>query len=151
MKKLKTAVCAGAAVIALGLSGCSNLTYDVSNELSHISSRSVYVDESVSVDSSIAAPFGLVADVSEDNLIRLTWGCPSVMPDKWYIYLDGKKVDETSILKQIEVSSFETLCHCRVTSDNDTMLLIIAKILLQGYTVCNSIQHVSNKKISVYL
>ena len=106
MKKLKTAVCAGAAVIALGLSGCSNLTYDVSNELSHISSRSVYVDESVVVDSSIAAPFGLVADVSEDNLIRLTWGCPSVMPDKWYIYLDGKKVDETSILKQIEVSSY---------------------------------------------
>ena len=98
MKKARIAICAGVAAIALSLSGCSNLGYDVSNETVLSASRSVSVDGSVSIDSSIAIPFGLVADVGENNLIRLAWGCPSIMPDKWYIYLDGKIVDETSIL-----------------------------------------------------
>ena len=106
MKKARIAICAGVAAIALSLSGCSNLGYDVSNETVLSASRSVTVDGSVSIDTSIAIPFGLVADVGENNLIRLAWGCPSVMPDKWYIYLDGKKVDETSILKQVEIECY---------------------------------------------
>lgn len=106
MKKAKIAICAGVAAIALSFSGCSNLGYDVSNETVLSASRSVSVDGSVSIDSSIAIPFGLVADVGENNLIRLAWGCPSVMPDKWYIYLDGQKVDETSILKQVEIECY---------------------------------------------
>ena len=106
MKKAKIAICAGVAAIALCLSGCSNLGYDVSDSTVLSASRSVSVDGSISIDTSIAIPFGLVADTGTDNLIRLSWGCPSVMPDKWYIYLDGKKVDETSILKQVEIECY---------------------------------------------
>jgi len=106
VKKVKAAICAGITALALSLSACSNLVYDLSDENPISSSRSVLVDDSLSVDSSIAVPFGLVADTGENNLIRLTWGCPAVRPDSWYIYLDGKKVDETSILKQVEVKSY---------------------------------------------
>lgn len=106
MKKVRTALCAGITALALSFSGCSNLLSDVSYTSSFSVSRSVVVDGSLSIDSSIAIPFGLVADVSQDNLIRLAWGCPSVMPEKWYIYLDGQKVDETSVLKQVEVEAY---------------------------------------------
>lgn len=106
MKKVRTALCAGITALALSFSGCSNLLSDVSHTSSFSVSRSVVVDGSLSIDSSIAIPFGLVADVSQDNLIRLAWGCPSVMPEKWYIYLDGQKVDETSVLKQVEVEAY---------------------------------------------
>ena len=106
MKKVRTAICAGITALALSFSGCSNLLSDVSQTRSFSASRSVVVDGSLSIDSSIAIPFGLVADVSQDNLIRLAWGCPSVMPEKWYIYLDGQKVDETSVLKQVEVEAY---------------------------------------------
>ncbi|WP_022932838.1 beta-1,3-glucanase family protein [Treponema bryantii] len=106
MKKVRTAICAGITALALSLSGCSNLLSDVSQTSSFSASRSVVVDGSLSIDSSIPIPFGLVADVSQDNLIRLAWGCPSVKPDAWYIYLDGQKVDETSVLKQVEVEAY---------------------------------------------
>ena len=106
MKKVRTAFCAGITALVLSFSGCSNLIYEDSGVKSTFTSRSVSVNGDLSVDSSIAIPFGLVADLSQDNLIRLTWGCPSVMPEKWYIYLDGNKVDETSILKQVEIESY---------------------------------------------
>lgn len=106
MKKVRTAICAGITALALSFSGCSNLIYDVSSQSTVSASRSVVVDGSLSIDSSIAIPFGLVVDVSQDNLIRLAWGCPSVKPDAWYIYLDGQKVDETSVLKQVEVEAY---------------------------------------------
>ena len=110
MKKVRTAIFAGITAMALSFSACSNLISDVSNEStitsSALASRSVIVEGSVPIDSSIAVPFGLVADVGEKNLIRLAWGCPSVKPDLWYIYLDGQKVDETSILKQVEIECY---------------------------------------------
>ena len=106
MKKVRTAICAGITALALSFSGCSNLIYDVSSQSTVSASRSVLVDGSLTIDSSIPIPFGLVADVSQDNLIRLAWGCPSVKPDAWYIYLDGQKVDETSVLKQVEVEAY---------------------------------------------
>ena len=106
MKKVRTAICAGITALALSFSGCSNLIYEDSGVNPTFTSRSVSVSGELSVDSSIATPFGLVADLSQDNLIRLAWGCPSVKPDAWYIYLDGQKVDETSILKQVEVESY---------------------------------------------
>ena len=106
MKKVRTAIIAGITAMALSFSGCSNLISDVAGESTVSASRSVVVNESIAVDSSIAIPFGLVADVGEKNLIRLAWGCPSVMPDSWYIYLDGQKVDETSILKQVEIEAY---------------------------------------------
>ena len=83
MKKVRTAIIAGITAMALSFSGCSNLISDVAGESTVSASRSVVVNESIAVDSSIAIPFGLVADVGEKNLIRLAWGCPSVMPDCW--------------------------------------------------------------------
>ncbi len=108
MKKVRTAVFAAVTAMALSFSGCSNLIYNDSaaGTNSNYTSRSVLVNGDLSIDTSIASPFGLVADLSQDNLIRLAWGCPSVMPDKWYIYLDGQKVDETSILKQVEIEAY---------------------------------------------
>ena len=106
MKKVRTAIIAGITAMALSFSGCSNLISDVTGESAVSASRSVVVNGSLAVDSSIAIPFGLVADVGEKNLIRLAWGCPSVKPDCWYIYLDGQKVDETSILKQVEIEAY---------------------------------------------
>ncbi len=103
MKKTNLLLCAGATLV-LGFLGCTDLTCETSELDSR--SRSVAVEGSLSVDGSIASPFWLVADVKTDNIIRLSWGSPSVKPDSWYIYLDGKKVDETSVLKQVEIKSY---------------------------------------------
>ncbi|WP_197971925.1 RICIN domain-containing protein [Treponema zioleckii] len=105
MKKTKWALLTGAA-FAFIFFGCSNLI-DEGSVLNAVSeSRSVVQVDSIAVDSSIATPFGLVADVKENNLIRFSWGSPIVKPDAWYIYLDGTKVFETSVLRQVEVKAY---------------------------------------------
>lgn len=57
MKKVRTAICTGITALALSFSGCSNLIYDVSNQSTVSASRSVLVNESLSIDSSIPIPF----------------------------------------------------------------------------------------------
>lgn len=98
-----TKVSAVIAGLAFALSGCSNEIKSFDYAEPAVARNVVSVSDSVSINNSIAAPFGLVADTSTDNLIRLAWGCPSSPVDGWYIYVDGKKVSETTILKQIEV------------------------------------------------
>jgi len=103
VKLLRTA-CA-AVVLGSMLASCSSgLT--VTEEFANQNARSVAVSDSVLVNGSIATPFGLVADTSSDNLIRLTWGSPSVPVDSWSIYLDGVKVAETNMLKQVEIEAY---------------------------------------------
>ncbi|WP_191015186.1 beta-1,3-glucanase family protein [Treponema zioleckii] len=105
MKKTKLALLAGAA-FAFIFFGCSNLIDEDLSLNAASESRSAVEVDSIAVDSSIATPFGLVADTGSGNLVKVTWGCPAVRPDAWYIYLDGKKVEETSVLKQVEVKAY---------------------------------------------
>lgn len=107
MKKSKKlfAVLSLAVLFGTILAGCSSgLTPLEAPEVS--SARTISVTDSLQISSSIPAPFGLVADTSTDNIIRLTWGCPAVPVNAWNIYLDGKKVAETDVLKQMEIEAF---------------------------------------------
>lgn len=106
MKKSFRTIFSASAAMMLTLAGCSDVTFENEGAQALSVARSVAVNGSLSVDGSIQIPFGLVADTSTDNIIRLAWGCPSSMPDAWYIYLDGEKVEETNVLKQIEVKAY---------------------------------------------
>lgn len=106
MNKSFRTICVASAAMMLALTGCSDGTNENEETQALTVARSVAVNGSLSVDSSIQVPFGLVADTSTDNIVRLAWGRPSSMPDAWYIYLDGQKVDETDILKQVEIKAY---------------------------------------------
>ncbi|MCR5217267.1 beta-1,3-glucanase family protein [Treponema sp.] len=108
MRKSIRTLCSAAAALTFGwsLAGCSSGIEENSAGVINSFYSTVSVSSGLSVSSSISAPFGLVADTSADNVIKLAWGCPSVMPDSWHIYLDGEKVEETSVLKQVEVEAY---------------------------------------------
>ena len=107
MKKTVKVFAAASIAVLLGslFASCSS-GLSIIEESAYENTRSVIVNDQIAVTSAIAKPFGLVADTSTENIIRLTWGSPSVPVDSWNIYLDGNKVDNTSILKQIEIKSY---------------------------------------------
>ncbi|MDY5122956.1 MAG: beta-1,3-glucanase family protein [Treponema sp.] len=107
MKKTVKVFAAASIAVLLGslFASCSS-GLSIIEETAYENTRSVIVNDQIAVTSAIAKPFGLVADTSTDNIIRLAWGSPSVPVDSWNIYLDGNKVDNTSILKQIEIKSY---------------------------------------------
>lgn len=108
MKKSSRVLYSLAAVLTLGwmLSGCSADLEETNTAVMAGISRSVSVESAKPVNASIEAPFGLVADTSTDNIVRIAWGCPAVPVNSWEIYLDGKLVAETDVLKQIEIESY---------------------------------------------
>ena len=58
-----------------------------------------------------ATPFGVVADTSTNNTVRVAWGHPGSMPSAWYFYIDGTKVGETSTFAQYTIENVSAGSH----------------------------------------
>ena len=110
MKKTVKVFAAASIAVLLGslFASCSS-GLSIIEESAYENTRSVIVNDQIAVTSAIAKPFGLVADTSTENIIRLTWGSPSVPVDSWNIYLDGKL---NALFRLVSITLLNNLNSC---------------------------------------